>query len=67
MFSRHLPQMKFYRFIQNFLDAQVLFSRVFNNKAQIGLAKVVKQAMNLNMCKGEQMSNWEKRPLRLSQ
>jgi ribonuclease D len=33
----------------------------------MGLAKVVIDLFKVDMCKGEQMSNWEMRPLRLSQ
>lgn len=33
----------------------------------MGLAKVVIDLFKVEMCKGEQMSNWEMRPLRLSQ
>jgi ribonuclease D len=33
----------------------------------MGLTKVCKEVLGFDMCKGEQMSNWENRPLRLCQ
>jgi len=67
MFRRHIPEMTWYSYMENFVDAQLLYSRVYKDKNQIALSKVVKQCTGINMCKGEQMSNWERRPLRLSQ
>lgn len=34
---------------------------------EIGLAKVAEKVLGKAICKREQMSNWERRPLRLSQ
>jgi len=59
--------MKFYKLFVNFIDAQTYYGKVCIASNQSGLAKVCKHLLNQEMCKGEQMSNWEKRPLRLSQ
>ena len=58
--------MKFYRYITRFIDAQNYFSRVWTAAAQTGLAKVSEKVFGKAICKKEQMSNWEKRPLRQS-
>ena len=42
-------------------------SSIKKERNQIGLAKVVESIYEQPLCKGEQMSNWEKRPLRKSQ
>ena len=67
VFSRYLPNMIFYRQFKWFLDAQSLYGRVCEQRSQIGLSKVAKDVLKMDMCKGEQMSNWELRPLRLTQ
>ena len=67
MFVRKFPKMKFYRFIKNFIDAQTYYARVFLTTPEIGLAKVAERVLGKPLCKREQMSNWERRPLRLSQ
>lgn len=67
VFARHFPTMKFYKLFTNFIDAQTYYGKVCIASNQSGLAKVTKHLLNLEMCKGEQMSNWERRPLRLSQ
>ena len=67
IFSRHFPQMNFYRRIANFLDVQTYFARVCAMASQCGLAKVTQHIHQVKLCKGEQMSNWERRPLRLTQ
>lgn len=59
--------MSFYRYISNFVDAQTYFSKVHESGPQTGLAKVSEKVFGTPICKREQMSNWEKRPLRLSQ
>lgn len=68
VFKKHLPLMKFYKLFTNFIDVQSYYSKVcLPEKTLVGLAKVAKHILNVEICKGEQMSNWEKRPLRLSQ
>ena len=64
MFARKFPKMQFYRFIKNFVDAQTYFARVHLAPPQTGLAKVAEKVMGKAICKREQMSNWERRPLR---
>lgn len=59
--------MNFYRYATNFIDAQTYFSTVYNAAPMTGLAKVAKHILEKPICKKEQMSNWERRPLRLSQ
>ena len=50
--------MNFYKLFANFIDVQSYYSEVcLEKKATI---------LDAEICKGEQMSNWEKRPLRLS-
>ena len=66
VFARHFPTMKFYKLFVNFIDAQTYYGKVCIASNQSGLAKVCKHLLQQEMCKGEQMSNWEKRPLRLS-
>jgi len=67
MFKNSLPQMSFYKRFARFLDVQTYWQAVKQEKNQIGLAKVVETLFDKPLCKGEQMSNWEKRPLRMSQ
>ncbi len=52
--------------MRNFIDAQTYYSKVLIAGQQTGLAKVAAEVLKFEICKGEQMSNWEKRPLRLS-
>eukprot|EP00353_Schmidingerella_taraikaensis_P004688 CAMPEP_0185574000 /NCGR_PEP_ID=MMETSP0434-20130131/5562_1 /TAXON_ID=626734 ORGANISM="Favella taraikaensis, Strain Fe Narragansett Bay" /NCGR_SAMPLE_ID=MMETSP0434 /ASSEMBLY_ACC=CAM_ASM_000379 /LENGTH=160 /DNA_ID=CAMNT_0028190409 /DNA_START=1552 /DNA_END=2034 /DNA_ORIENTATION=+ len=59
--------MKFYEKFARFLDLQSFWQAIKKEKNQIGLAKVVESIFDKPLCKGEQMSNWEKRPLRKSQ
>ena len=59
--------MQFYRFIKQFIDAQSYFARVYLAGPETGLAKVTEKVIGKAICKREQMSNWETRPLRLSQ
>jgi len=66
-FARKFPHLKFYRFIQNFIDAQTYYSIVTTSPPMTGLAKVAEKIFGKPICKKEQMSNWERRPLRLSQ
>jgi ribonuclease D len=61
-----LPKMTFFKKIIKFIDLQTYFA-VVTGKVQVGLAKVAEQVLNQSVCKAEQMSNWERRPLRLSQ
>ena len=67
VFGKCLGNMQFWKVFRNFLDAQGVFARVLDQRAQMGLTKVCKEVLGMDMCKGEQMSNWENRPLRLCQ
>lgn len=67
MFVRKFPKMQFYRYIKRFIDAQTYYARVFLAPPQSGLAKVAEKVLGKSICKREQMSNWERRPLRKSQ
>jgi hypothetical protein len=66
-FVRKFPNMKFYRYIKNFVDAQQYYARVYLSGGQTGLAKVCEKVFGKAICKVEQCSNWERRPLRQSQ
>ena len=50
-----------------FIDVQDYYMKLYELDNQIGLAKVALELLDVEICKGEQMSNWEKRPLRLTQ
>jgi len=67
MFAQKLPHMKFIKYIHNFIDAQTYFGQVCGAEAQTGLNKVALRMLGKQVCKAEQMSNWEGRPLRQSQ
>lgn len=66
VFGRYLPRMNFFKNFTNFIDLQSYYSKVCV-APQVGLAKVTEKILKQSICKGEQMSDWEKRPLRLSQ
>lgn len=66
VFGRYLPRMHFFKNFAQFIDLQKYYEHVYLHK-QIGLAKAAEKLLKKPICKGEQMSNWEKRPLRLSQ
>ena len=67
MFNQFFPAMTFYKKFTNFVDVQDYYMKLHELDNQIGLAKVSIEILGKEICKGEQMSNWEKRPLRLSQ
>lgn len=66
-FARKLPHLNFIKYVKNFIDAQTYFGKIYLVEQQTGLAKVAQKIFNKTICKVEQMSNWERRPLRLSQ
>lgn len=66
-FTRKLPHFNFIKYVQNFIDAQSYYGKVFLVEQQTGLAKVATKIFKKSICKVEQMSNWERRPLRKSQ
>lgn len=61
------PHLQFIKYIKNFIDAQTYYSKVYLIEQQTGLAKVALNVLGKSICKVEQMSNWERRPLRKSQ
>ena len=68
MLASCLPEMLFYKTITNFIDAQSYFAKIQKlDHNTPGLATVVKTLFGKEVCKGEQVSDWEKRPLRLTQ
>jgi len=67
MFKRAYKTMKFFQNFAHFVDVQSEFGRLIPEKKGVGLAKVVDALFGQVVCKGEQMGNWERRPLRLSQ
>lgn len=66
MFARKHPSLNFIKFIKNFIDAQTFYGKVYLVEQQTGLAKVALKIFGKSICKVEQMSNWERRPLRQS-
>ena len=67
MLKASLPEMHFYDRFTNFLDIQYYWKSVWKSNSVVGLSKVVEKVLANPLCKSEQMSNWEKRPLRKSQ
>ena len=64
-FDTHLPNFTFIKYIQNFVDAQDYYSLVKKLSYKVGLKKIVEDLFEEStICKVEQMSNWERRPLR---
>ena len=63
-FSQRLSHMKFIKYVRNFIDAQTYYGKVYLVEQQTGLSKVANRIFNKQICKTEQMSNWERRPLR---
>ena len=62
--------MKFIENIPRFVDAQDFYKAVypdFKENGGFSLARVCERVMDKKLCKKEQMSNWENRPLRFSQ
>jgi len=59
--------MIFYRKITNFLDLQEYHIRENKRIDQISLSQLAQEILRKPLCKGEQLSNWESRPLRNSQ
>lgn len=70
VFRKFCPQMKFIERIPKFVDAQEYFKAVypdFKDKGGSSLARVCERTLDKKLCKREQISNWETRPLRYSQ
>jgi hypothetical protein len=67
MFARKHPHFTFIKYIAHFIDAQSYYGEVCSVESQTGLAKVALQMLGKSICKNEQVSDWERRPLRPSQ
>ena len=70
MFRKFCPTLKFVDSIPRFVDAQSFYKLVYpdyKDNGGMGLAAVCERVMEKKLCKKEQMSNWENRPLRYSQ
>jgi hypothetical protein len=70
MFKQYAPQLSFIQNIPRFIDAQDFYKLVypdFQETGGFGLANVCEKVMEKKLCKKEQCSNWENRPLRYSQ
>jgi hypothetical protein len=65
-FAKGLPKLSFYKHFSKFIDAKDYFTKLNPDGSGLGLAKITEIMMGKKMCKGEQMSNWEMRPLRMS-
>jgi len=59
--------LNFIKYVKNFIDAQTYYGKIYLVEQQTGLAKVALKIFEKQVCKVEQMSNWERRPLRQSQ
>lgn len=66
MLERHCSKLNFYKVIAKLLDIQVYYRAVTGTEKNLGLAKVALELLGKEICKGERMSNWERRPLRMS-
>lgn len=68
--QKRCPELKFYKKIANLLDLQKYYKDYLvktnekESKQSKGLDTVCFELLGLHICKGERMSNWEKRPLR---
>lgn len=70
VFNKHCSNMKFLNYVPKFLEIQDLYKKVYPDFAERGgssLASVCENMVGKKLCKNEQMSNWEMRPLRFSQ
>lgn len=70
MFNKSCPKMSFYKDIANLVDIEQMYKKVFPDFKDNGgssLAKVCQRLLGKKLCKAEQISNWERRPLRYSQ
>lgn len=68
-FARHFPAMTFYKKFTRFIDLQAHYIRYYSggSKQTPGLKTVVKELLNETLCKVEQVSDWDRRPLTKTQ
>ena len=64
VFQTSLPSLSFYKLFSRFLDLRTYFQKLHPLSKESNLSKVVQLTTGQSLCKGEQMSDWEKRPLR---
>jgi len=68
MFSKYCPKMTFLQNVPKFIDLQTFYKKYDTSEEnKSSLAFIVEKFFGMKLCKGEQCSNWEKRPLRYSQ
>ena len=70
VFNKYCSNMKFLDYVPKFLEIQDFYKKVYPDFAERGgssLATVCENMIGKKLCKNEQMSNWERRPLRFSQ
>ena len=66
-FHRSFPDLAFHKYIANLVDAQQVYSQIKQSTSMVSLKVLCKEITNKDLCKMEQCSNWESRPLRPSQ
>jgi hypothetical protein len=66
--TEYMPYMTFYQNIPRFIDLKTPFTKLFDMEGEFysGLSCAVKQIFGERLCKRERVSNWERRPLRLT-
>lgn len=52
-FAKKHPHLNFIKFVQNFVDAQSFYGKVYLVEQQTGLAKVAMKIFNKSICKVE--------------
>ena len=52
-FARKLPNLKFIKYVKNFIDAQTYYGKVYLVEQQTRLAKVALKVFNKAICKVE--------------
>lgn len=61
------PKFKFIHKMSNLYDLNKIYSKLHRNSLKTSLASMTEVLLNKKICKYEQISNWERRPLRNSQ
>jgi len=60
--------MKFLDYVPNFIEIQDFYKKVYpDDKGSSGMKSICENILGKKLCKHEQVSNWENRPLRYSQ
>lgn len=69
-FHKHCENMKFLDYVPSFLEIQDFYKKVYpdlTDKGSSGIKSICENILGKKLCKNEQVSNWENRPLRYSQ